>query len=71
MIDLREYNLIFWRLEDGKKFIGRRVHGSHYVLRDPDEPSEGLSMHKSKLVKHFKPDKKNSTAHMRKGFFRY
>jgi len=37
MVDIKEYNLVFWLIEDGQRgqrFIGRRVCHGNYMIYD-------------------------------------
>lgn len=66
MVDLKEYTLVFWRKEDGKRFIARRVCEGQYVLRDPNNPEESIRIRKGKLKKEFVSDKDNSRSPIKK-----
>jgi hypothetical protein len=62
-IEIRNYNLIFWR--DGKKFLGKRVCDGRYVVYDQCEKKR-LEISKYILRKFFETDEGNQEKGLRK-----
>jgi hypothetical protein len=64
MIDLKNYNLIFYRKKDSQRFIGRRVCAGRYVLIDVIT-EEKIEISRHSLGKLFNKDSENRKVNMK------
>jgi hypothetical protein len=58
---MTDYNLVYYRRLDQKKFLVRRILNAHYVMLDPDN-LEKVKITYAKLKENFVPCKDNLDA---------
>jgi hypothetical protein len=65
MNEMKDYDLIFWCIHDGSRWIGKRIISGFYVVYNP-ETTEKLKMNTKKLKTLFNSDKANSRVSVKK-----